>query len=141
MSAAITIRSYLATDFNDLIATLKEGGNYSALRDTDHNYRVKIQKDSNSILVAELNGKLIGCVFTVSDGWASFIFRLAVREEFRKKGIGIQLMLAAEKQLREKGMKESVVFVDSDAERLKDWYSKQGYSLLGKRDALQKKFK
>jgi len=60
--------------------------------------------------------------------WNSFIFRLAVRKDSRKIGIGSKLMEESERLLKEKGVKEIALFVKHGNEKLIDYYKKIGYT-------------
>lgn len=99
----------------------------------------KSEKDPGSIFVAtNLEGRVIGTVFTVSDGWAAFIFRLAVHPDFRgevdllsRKTVGVILMEAAEARLRAQGARDVGITVNDEYAALKSWYQQQGYKPTG----------
>ena|SRR3989344_6402962 len=95
----IAIRPYLDKDYDELALNLKEGELFSPFVDTKNNLLKMIQNDPQSILVAEFDGKIIGNVYILYSPWSSFIFRLAVMKEFRKKGIGFKLICESEKIL------------------------------------------
>lgn len=99
----------------------------------------KIEKDPGSIFVAcNSEGRVIGTVFTVSDGWAAFIFRLAVHPDFRGmvdaangKSIGVTLMEAVETRLHAQGAKDVGITVHDEYSSLKSWCEQQGYKPTG----------
>ena len=91
------------------------------------NLKRKITRDPESILIAEENKEIVGCIFIVEDGWNGFIWRLCVKESHRKKGIGILLMQKAEEIIKSRGIKETSLFIDPKNEIQKKWYEKQGY--------------
>lgn len=78
-------------------------------------------------LIAEEDKKIIGCVFIVEDGWNGFIWRLCVKESYRKKGVGLLLMQKAEGIIKNRGIKEASLFADTKNNSLKEWYKKQDY--------------
>jgi ribosomal protein S18 acetylase RimI-like enzyme len=53
-----------------------------------------------ALLVAELDGHLIGAIIAGWDGWRGSIYRLAVRTDHRRKGVGLRLARAAEDYFR-----------------------------------------
>jgi ribosomal protein S18 acetylase RimI-like enzyme len=135
----IGVRAYTDADYSAVAEILEAAKLVDAARDNQVCMQRKIEKDPGSIFVATTTaGKVIGTVFTVSDGWAAFIFRLAVHPEFRGqvdrtsgKSAGIILMEAAEARLRAQGAKDVGITVDDKLEPLKAWYQSQGYGPTG----------
>lgn len=123
----VSVRYYKDSDYDDVKQTLQEGELYDDVWETQENLRRKIERDQESILLAIDDGKIVGCVFIVENGWNAFIWRLSVRKEYRKQGIGKILMQKAEEIIKKRGLKESSLFVDTKNDDLKQWYTKQGY--------------
>lgn len=126
------VRSYLHTDFPQLAALWREAGLFVELIDTQENLLAKSTYLPDSIIVAESEGKIVGSVVVVYDGWMPFIFRLAVAKEFRKHGLGVQLLEAAEQKLQGLGADISAILVDAEAMKLVAWYQRLGYQDIGK---------
>lgn len=122
-----SIRYYNDSDYDDLKSVLQEGGLYEETWETKDGLSRKIKKDPQSILIAELDGEVVGCVFIVEDGWNAFVWRLCVKNNQRKKGIGSLLMRRVEEIVKERGLGESSLFVDPSNDMLIKWYEKQGY--------------
>ena len=127
----MTIRDYLDSDYDDVRNNLEEGKLFDPVVDTREKFLRKVTKNHGSIIVAEENSQAIGNVFTVDDGWAAFIFRLAVHSSYRGQGIGALLMNEAERRLREKGCEEVSIFVNDANERLKEYYKRQRFISTG----------
>ncbi len=71
-----------------------------------------------ALLVAECDGELVGAVIAAWDGWRGSLYRLAVRANHRRQGIGLALTRAAEEHIRECGggrVTALVAFADEDA--------------------------
>lgn len=72
-----------------------------------------------ALLVAELGGgEIVGALIAGWDGWRGNMYRLAVRDDCRRKGIGITLVRAGEEYLRGCGVTRItalVAFDDVDA--------------------------
>ncbi|MBI4021707.1 MAG: GNAT family N-acetyltransferase [Candidatus Aenigmarchaeota archaeon] len=126
----VLIRGYKDTDYDDVRLNLQEGDLYNPERDSRHGLGEKIRRNPDSILVAEDRERAVGNVYIVEDGWAAFIFRLAVRRSYRESGIGSLLMENAEARMRKKGIKEVSISVRDHEVALKEFYAKRGYIAL-----------
>ena len=113
--------------YDDVKKILQECNLFDETWEARENLKRKITRDKESILIAEEGSKIVGCVFIVEDGWNAFIWRLCVKENYRKKGIGLLLMQKAEDIIKGRGIKEASIFVDAKNDSLKNWYQKQGY--------------
>lgn len=123
----VKVRNYRDSDYEDLKRNLQDGNMFDPIWDTRENLQGKIEKNPDSIIVAEKDNMAIGNIFIVSDGWSSFLFRFAVRKEYRGNGIGKLLLEEAENRVRKNGDKEVSIFVEEKLESLKKYYEKQGY--------------
>jgi len=104
---------------DDLDAVLELwGGSRSAHAVTeDAPERVAGLIADGSLLVAEADGEIIGALIAAFDGWRGNMYRLAVRSEFRRRGIARQLVAAGEERLRALGaprVTALVAFEDAD---------------------------
>jgi|SRR3989344_851156 len=123
----VTIRSYTPSDYPSVKQNLIEGNLFYEEMDGEKRLEEKILRNPDSILVAELEGVVVGNVYMVEDGWGPFIYRLAVKKSQRGKGIDSRLMEEAEKRLKEKGYREVHLNVDESDSELKEYYAKRGY--------------
>ncbi|MBN8550061.1 MAG: GNAT family N-acetyltransferase [Deltaproteobacteria bacterium] len=132
-------RAYTDGDYIAVAEILDKAKLVDPERDNRECLARKIERDPGSIFVATTTeGRVIGTVFTVSDGWAAFIFRLAVHPDFRGKvdgpsgkSAGIILMEAAEARLRAQGARDVGITVNDEYVPLKTWYQQQGYKPTG----------
>lgn len=135
----VATRAYTDADYPAVAEILDKAKLVDPERDNRECLARKIEKDPGSIFVATTSeGRVIGTVFTVSDGWAAFIFRLAVHPDFRSKidgpsgkSAGIILMEAAEARLRGQGARDVGIAVNDEYVPLKTWYQQQGYKPTG----------
>ncbi len=123
----IEIRFYNNSDYDAVKQVLQEADLFDETWEAPENLARKIEKDKESILVAADGERVIGCVFIVEDGWTATIWRLAVRKDQRRQGIGKQLMEKAEEIVRARGLKEVALLVNTNNQTLKNWYTKQNY--------------
>lgn len=126
-SANLQIRAYASSDYPRVRRNLLEGNIFDQEMDAEERLSEKISRDPESILVATIDNKIVGNVFIVEDGWAAFVFRLAVVKEYRNRGIGKRLMQEAEERIRKKGYNELHILVHTDETELQGYYEKLGY--------------
>jgi len=79
------------------------------------------------LLVAESAGRVVGAVIAGWDGWRGNIYRLAVDDEHRRRGIGAQLTEAAENYLRDRGVHRVTALVAHDDEAAGAFWDAAGY--------------
>ena len=67
-----------------------------------------------ALLVAETDGEIVGALIAASDGWRGNMYRLAVRAEFRRRGIARELVDAGHAYLRSQGVRRVTALVGED---------------------------
>src|SRR5271168_1142728 len=55
--------------------------------------------DPSALIVAEADGSIVGSVIAAWDGWRGSVYRLVVAPSHRRRGLGRQLLGAAEARL------------------------------------------
>lgn len=124
----ITLRTYQPSDYPSVKQNLIDGGLYTEDMDTEERLAAKIKRNPDSIIVAETDGRVIGNIFFVEDGWAPLFFRLAVAKDFRGKGVGTKLLKEAELRIKVRGYSTCFFLVDNEKKELHTFYKKRGYS-------------
>ena len=84
--------------------------------DTRQAVTALLGRDPGALIVAERDSELIGSVIAGWDGWRCHLYRLAVRPEWRRKGVASALLRAAEARFRSLGggRADAMVFDDND---------------------------
>lgn len=91
------IKNYTNDDYSEIVSILKDSDLFDEVWDSEDNLNSLVAKNPQSILVAEDQGKVIGNIFIIPYGKkVSYLFRLAVKKEFRKQGIASALIRKAE---------------------------------------------
>ncbi|HET6974547.1 MAG TPA: GNAT family N-acetyltransferase [Pyrinomonadaceae bacterium] len=80
-----------------------------------------------AFLLAEMNGKLNGCVYVELRGARSYLGLLSVDPTCQQGGLGSRLMLEAEKYCRERGSRGMDILIVSLREDLPSFYQRRGY--------------
>jgi ribosomal protein S18 acetylase RimI-like enzyme len=94
------LRAASAADTDGLIALWQEAAeNDGRPPDTAQAVTALLACDPDAVIVAERDGALIGSVIAGWDGWRYHLYRLAVRPDARRQGVGSALLAAAERRL------------------------------------------
>jgi ribosomal protein S18 acetylase RimI-like enzyme len=97
------------------LATVLEIWRDASLAASEHD-RVEVvaallEHRASSLLVAELDGAIVGTLIAGFDGWRGHLYRLAVLERCRRRGIGHALVAEGERFLRAHGARRGAAAV------------------------------
>ncbi|MFA7244245.1 MAG: GNAT family N-acetyltransferase [Patescibacteria group bacterium] len=120
-------RFYKNEDYESVKSILSEADMFDEVWDSKQHLAKKIQLEAKGILLAVENKEIIGCIYVNRNPWACFLYRLAVRKQYRKKGAGTLLIETATNMLQEEGVEEVAIYVDSSNEDLQNFYEKRGF--------------
>jgi ribosomal protein S18 acetylase RimI-like enzyme len=62
-----------------------------------------LERDAPALLVAESAEEVVGSIIAGWDGWCAHLYRLAVRPDHRRQGVGVALLTAAEARVQALG--------------------------------------
>jgi ribosomal protein S18 acetylase RimI-like enzyme len=82
-----------------------------------------------ALLVAEHGGEIVGALIAAWDGWRGNMYRLAVRDGYRRQGIGLALTQAGEEYLRQCGVHRVTALVAFDDEVAGGFWESAGYPI------------
>jgi ribosomal protein S18 acetylase RimI-like enzyme len=86
------------------------------------------RRETNStVLLGRSNGVLIASVLVGHDGHRGWVYYVAVDPDFRNKGHGRAIMMAAEDWLRLRGIQKLQLMVRRDNDRVHAFYEALGY--------------
>lgn len=132
MDNKVKIRAYRDADHPAMKRVLSESGMFWRRWDGRDVVKKKISKLPGSVIVAEIDGKVVGCIYAqTQEGWQSFLWRLAVLKKYRKRGVGTKLLKNAERFIAKKGSGNICMIVDSKRPELHSYYKKLGYRTSG----------
>lgn len=82
-----------------------------------------------ALLVAEREGEIVGALIAAWDGWRGNMYRLAVRADSRRQGVGLALARAGEDYLRDCGARRITALVAYGDEAAECFWERAGYPL------------
>jgi ribosomal protein S18 acetylase RimI-like enzyme len=80
-----------------------------------------------SLLVADVDGAIVGTLVAAWDGWRGNMYRLAVDANHRRRGIGLALVRAGEERLRRQGAGRITALVAYEDELAAAFWESAGY--------------
>jgi ribosomal protein S18 acetylase RimI-like enzyme len=86
-----------------------------------------LSHDAGSLLVADAGGAIVGALIAASDGWRGNMYRLAVRVEHRRAGIGLALVRAGEQHLGRLGANRITALVAYEDDIAVSFWKAAGY--------------
>lgn len=125
----ITLTLYDDSRHRDQVVTLWQNVfGYEA----DHNLPTlvidkKRAADDDLFFVAQANDKVVGTVMAGYDGHRGWIYSMAVSPEYRKQGLGSQLLSLAETKLSEIGCIKINLQIMEENQAVENFYLSNGY--------------
>jgi ribosomal protein S18 acetylase RimI-like enzyme len=86
-----------------------------------------IERDEDALLIAEDHGEIVGSLIVGWDGWRCHLYRMAVRDDFRRQGLATELLARAREQARHLGARRLDAMVDRDNEVGCRFWSANGF--------------
>jgi ribosomal protein S18 acetylase RimI-like enzyme len=99
----------------------------AATADTPEGVGVLLERDPGALLVACLDGRVVGTLIAAWDGWRGSMYRLAVLPGHRRRGIGRRLVDAGHARLRALGATRVTALVAHDEEHAVGLWRAAGY--------------
>src|SRR5438445_9522594 len=100
---AWTIRSASEQDIEPVLCMWDAAGGPPSVTDTREGLLALLASDSEALLLADLDGAMVGSLIAAWDGWRGSFYRLAVHPERRRQRIATALLREGERRLRARG--------------------------------------
>ncbi|BFV55340.1 GNAT family N-acetyltransferase [Kitasatospora sp. CMC57] len=123
----IKIRTAHLAEVPDLLAFWSRAAEGTSITDDEAGVSRLIERDPEALIVAELDGLLVGTVIAGWDGWRASLYRLAVLPSHRRQGISKTLLAAAEQRFVALGGRRGDAMVLEDNERARHAWAAAGY--------------
>jgi ribosomal protein S18 acetylase RimI-like enzyme len=101
---------------------------------TDEQGLAAMMQEGDLLAAEDGNGRLVGCVYTEVRGERGYMGMLAVDPQFQGKGLGTQIMVAAEDHLRRNGCKAVDILVLNLRTELPPIYRRHGFVETGRQN-------
>ncbi len=121
------IRLYQEADRAAIIALWQECGLTRPWNDPGQDIDFCVGSAEAILLVAELDGAVIGSAMVGHDGHRAWVYYLAASPAQQRGGLGRKLMQAAEDWARARGVPKLMLMVRPENERVRAFYERLGY--------------
>ena len=122
------IRECRPEEAKALLALWHAAGTSPSVTDTITDIRRAIES-SASVLVAEVDQRIVGSLIATFDGWRGNMYRIAVHPDYRRRGIGRALVKEGERCLAKLGAKRITALVEEKYPWAIAFWSSVGYEI------------
>ncbi len=106
---------------------LQDRSEHATTVDRLDDVQMLLSERPGSLLVADADGVILGALIAAWDGWRGNMYRLAVRFEHRRRGVGLALVRAGEEHLRRQGAHRITALVAYRDETASAFWEAAGY--------------
>jgi len=127
----IRIREFQIKDYDALTSLWKKANLEYRPKGRDRRDKIEKELEINPtfLLVANVDGKLVGSVLGSHDGRKGWVNRLAVDPDYRKKSIARKLVNEAEKRLEKQGIEIIACLIEGWNNESMKVFEKLGYEI------------
>ncbi|BBJ39150.1 GNAT family N-acetyltransferase [Streptomyces antimycoticus] len=123
----LRIRAAAPADLDTVLAFWKEAAEGTSISDDRDGVARLLDRDPESLLLAERDGELAGTVIAGFDGWRCHLYRLAVHPGHRRRGVATALLAAAEERFTALGGRRGDAMVLNENGLAHQAWSAAGY--------------
>ncbi len=117
-----TIRNATEEDIAAVLDLWVVAGSLPSVSDSPDGLARLLAADPQALLIAELDGILVGSLIAAWDGWRGSFYRLAVSPEHRREGLATRLLREGERHLHERGaVRLTAIVADDEASAMAFW--------------------
>lgn len=115
MRLPVTLQPLSADDFPKLMKLWK-AAEAVVIREADDEatFRRFLQRNPETNFAAYAGTRMVGSVLAGQDGWRGYLYHMAVKPDYREKGIASQLVNVAVDKLRQQGISKVHCLVKKD---------------------------
>jgi ribosomal protein S18 acetylase RimI-like enzyme len=126
----LLIRPAVAADVGSVLGIWRAAESVVSATDDPEHVGALIARGDDQLLVAELDGRLVGTLIAAFDGWRANLYRMAVAPHAQRRGVARALVAEAERRLRGKGAVRIHAGVRGDHEHATGFWEAVGYGHL-----------
>jgi ribosomal protein S18 acetylase RimI-like enzyme len=120
---AWSVRIGELSDIDSVLRLWAESGAEPTHTDDVGSLTALMTHDPSALMVAEEDGSIVGSVIAAWDGWRGSVYRLVVAPAYRRRGLGRQLLGAAEARLSAVGaVRMQAIVVETEPKAIGFWH-------------------
>lgn len=123
------IRPFRLGDYSAITSIWRETGLDQSETESLNDLAQQLSWDSDLVMVAEVEGQVVGVVVGTIDGTRAYFYRLAVHPSKQGSGIGRMLVEAIEKRFKQRGVNRVLIMVNQDNPEILPFYHSLGYEV------------
>jgi ribosomal protein S18 acetylase RimI-like enzyme len=124
---AFAFREYRSDDVGAVLELWRQADATPSITDTADDLGRAVADGLANVLVAEVEGQIVGSIIGTFDGWRGNIYRLAVHPACRRQGVARALVAEVEKRLTRQGAKRITALVEQDHPWAMAFWESVGY--------------
>jgi ribosomal protein S18 acetylase RimI-like enzyme len=121
------IRSATADDVEAVLALWRAAGSAPTVSDDAYSVRALVAHDPDALVVAEVDGTVVGSLVAAWDGWRGHLYRMAVHPDHRRQRIAAALAAEGERRLAARGCRRVDAIVLRDEADARALWAAMGY--------------
>jgi ribosomal protein S18 acetylase RimI-like enzyme len=119
---ALALRSATEEDVASVLGLWETVGGPASVSDTHEGLSRLLSTDPDALLLAELEGVVVGSLIAAWDGWRGSFYKLVVHSDHRRQGLATGLLREGERRLRERGaVRLTAIVADDDPAAMAFW--------------------
>jgi len=126
-TSALSIRDAHLEDVEAVLNLWRAAEATPGVTDTSADLCRAISDSPATVLLAEMDGLLVGSIILAFDGWRGNIYRLAVDPDARRRGVARALVAEVERRLSAQGVKRITALVEKAHPRAMGFWEAVGY--------------
>jgi ribosomal protein S18 acetylase RimI-like enzyme len=124
----MVIRPATTDDVARVLAVWRDADAVPSATDDEASIAALLEFDPAALLVAEVDGDVVGTLIAAWDGWRGDMYRLAVVPHHRRNGVAAALAAAGEERLRALGCRRITALVVGEHEPAVGFWTNIGYT-------------
>ncbi len=127
MMSEFVFRECRSEDVGAVLQLWQQAEATPGVTDTADDLRRAVAEGPAVVLVAEVQGRVVGSIIGTFDGWRGNIYRLAAHPDYRRQGVARALVAEVEKRLAQQGAKRITALVEKDHPWAMTFWEAVGY--------------
>jgi ribosomal protein S18 acetylase RimI-like enzyme len=123
----VVVRTGRSEDVATVLRFWTQATSVASSTDDPESVSALLARDPEALMVAELDGRVVGTLIVGWDGWRAGLYRLAVDPSLRRSGIGGSLVREAERRLSELGARRVAAVVIGEHDHAVGFCRAMGY--------------